>query len=158
MSASTEPLPDVMTTAVRGLARLSRTVERVLARDQLSLAQFRILDRLAAGSSHGKNLADWLAVKPPSITTLVDGLVKRGLVERNEDDVDRRQVTHTLTVDGSELHQQVSERLGELLSRILAYSHDKDSARAMVEALAAWDRALDVASEAKTAADKTVPQ
>jgi DNA-binding MarR family transcriptional regulator len=30
----------------------------------------------------GRLLAEWLAVKPPSITALVDGLVKRGVVER----------------------------------------------------------------------------
>src|SRR5262245_40633063 len=86
--------------AVRGLARLSRQVEITLADFQLSLSQFRILDRLARGNAAGRSLAEWLAVKPPSITALVDGLVQRGLVERGVDASDRRRVDHGLTVQG----------------------------------------------------------
>ena len=64
----------------------------MVARFELSVSQFRILDRLTDGTAAGSSLADWLAVKPPSITVAVDGLVKRGLVERGEDPDDRRLV------------------------------------------------------------------
>ena len=88
--------------ATRAVVRLSRQVEITLSESQLSVAQFRLLDRLSGGSAAGRSLAEWLAVKPPSITALVDGLVARGLVERTVDAADRRRVTHQLTDDGHE--------------------------------------------------------
>ncbi len=145
---------DVMTSAVRGLVRLSRAVEHNLAKDQLSLSQFRILDRLATGSFPGRSLAEWLAVKPPALTALVDALVKRGLVDRAEDPSDRRQVTHTLTAEGIELHREVSTRLGDRLMAILGHSQDEAGARALIEALAEWDRVLDAALAAREVADR----
>ena len=72
---------DIDTSSVtRAVVRLSRQVEITLSESQLSVAQFRLLDRLSGGSAAGGSLAEWLAVKPPSITALVDGLVARGLV------------------------------------------------------------------------------
>src|SRR5262245_13547122 len=100
-----------MAAAVRGVTRLSRAVERVVVEFGLSFSQFRILDRLVDGVVGGRTLADWLAVKPPSVTTLVDGLVKRGLVERGVDPADRRTVTHRLTKDGEALHAVVFGRI-----------------------------------------------
>jgi len=137
-----------MTSAVRGVTRLSRTVEKVVAEYHLSVSQFRILDRLVDGALGGRMLADWLAVKPPSITTLVDGLVKRGLVERGVDPADRRTVTHTLTPDGQALHALVHERLAARLREILGHLHDGDEA-AELQALAGWNNALNLSRDAR---------
>jgi DNA-binding MarR family transcriptional regulator len=141
---------DISASAVRGLVRLSRTVERVASREQLSVSQYRILDRLASGSTRGRGLAEWLAVKPPSITSLVDGLVRRGLVARTEDGSDRRQVTHSLTSDGAALRQAVSAEIGERLREFLIDVEGLAALR-MVEALAAWDDAIDTSLARKLA-------
>jgi DNA-binding MarR family transcriptional regulator len=137
--------------AVRGLVRLSRVAENVLAEHQLSLAQFRILDRLASGSVGGKSLAEWLAVKPPSVTAVVDGLVKRGLVERSGDGPDRRQVSHAVTAEGVRVHRLASDRLGGRLIELAEHLGDEGQAAGLLAALAGWNPAIDAAVAAKRA-------
>lgn len=49
-----------------------------------------------------KEVADFLSITPPSATSLVDTLIKSGLVERREDENDRRAVKITITKTGEE--------------------------------------------------------
>ena len=63
-----------------------------LAQVELTLPQYRVLGILAEGSAAASGLADRLAVRRPSITALIDGLVARGLVDRRQEDADRRRV------------------------------------------------------------------
>src|SRR5438552_18615506 len=79
--------------AARALARLARHVEHALDSLELSLPQYRLLSLLGDGSSASSALAGRLAVSPPSVTAVVDGLVTRGLVERHADAADRRRLT-----------------------------------------------------------------
>jgi long-chain acyl-CoA synthetase len=133
----------------RAVVRLSRQVEITLSQSQLSVAQFRVLDRLSGGSAAGRSLAEWLAVKPPSITALVDGLVARGLVARTVDEVDRRRVTHELTPAGRELHVAVCDALTRRLDELVGYLEDPAVGADMLRALARWNEALDRAREAR---------
>jgi DNA-binding MarR family transcriptional regulator len=124
------------------VARLARHEEVVLAKIDLSPAQYRILSFLAAGPSNAAGLASKLAVTPPSLTTVVDGLVARGLVERSHDSDDRRRVAHTLTHEGSRVLEQadrvIEERLREILSHVSsAY------AQGALRGLEAWQEPLD---------------
>lgn len=89
-----------VTSAGRVLARLSRFVEQALVEEELSLSQYRLLAFLANGDWAASALADRLDVSRPSLTGLVDGLVKRGLVERRTSTTDRRRVDHALTPEG----------------------------------------------------------
>lgn len=84
----------------RVLARLSKIVERSLANRDLSLPQYRLLAFLSHGDWAASALADRLDVSRPTVTSLVDGLVKRGLVARRPSTNDRRRVDHVLTPDG----------------------------------------------------------
>lgn len=138
--------------ALRGVIRLSRQVEMALTGFQLSVSQYRILDRLSDGSAAGRNLAEWLAVKPPSITALVDGLVIRGLVERRPDPADRRRVTHALTSRGTAAYAAATNALSSRLNQVLEHIPELADARQMVAALVGWDTALERAGEAKRAA------
>jgi long-chain acyl-CoA synthetase len=92
-----------------------------------------------------------LAVKPPSITALVDGLVARGLVERTVDAADRRRVTHELTAEGRALHGDVSNALSTRLAQIVAHLDDPALAADTIDALARWNVALDRARDARRA-------
>jgi DNA-binding MarR family transcriptional regulator len=139
--------PTIDTTALGAAAhavvRLARAVERTVGEHQLSLSQYRILDRLADGTAPGRNLAEWLAVKPPSITALVDGLVRRGLVDRTEDADDRRRITIALTPAGAELQTMVAERIAERIAEIGGRLGERRGAD-MVRSLGAWNEALDL--------------
>ena len=142
---------DVTLVATRGLVRLSRQVEITLGEFQLSVSQFRVLDRLCGGRAAGRSLAEWLAVKPPSITALVDGLVSRGLVRREGDPSDRRRVSHEITAPGRALHAEVLAALSARLSHLLSFVADEVDADHTIEALATWNRAIELARAAKHA-------
>src|SRR3954466_9856193 len=92
-----------ITGAARAVARLAKQVEVALTPLDLSLPQYRVLALLGEGSTASSVLARRLAVSPPSVTAVVDGLVGRGLVEREADPEDRRRLTLLLTRDGSKL-------------------------------------------------------
>ncbi len=144
--------PTSVGAAVRAVARLSRVVERAAADHSLSVAQFRVLDRLHDGSALGGVLAEWLAVTPPSVTALVDALVKRGLVERRDDPDDRRRVEHSLTDAGRRLHDAVAEQLGRQLTELADRLDDRAASTKLVESLDGWNDALDLARADRLAA------
>src|SRR5258708_4244378 len=84
----------------RILARLARHLEIALAVVDVTPAQYRVLVHLEEGPEGASSLASGVAVTRPSVTAVVDGLVARGLVERQLDPTDRRRVGHTLTRRG----------------------------------------------------------
>ena len=70
---------------------------------ELTLAQVRVLRRLAKEPQSLGQLGTDLALAPPSMTRLVDRLEERGLIARRRDDEDRRKVVATLTDEGRRL-------------------------------------------------------
>jgi long-chain acyl-CoA synthetase len=143
--------PTVGEDALRGLIRLSRQAEMTLVEFSLSLSQYRVLDRLAGGQAAGKSLAEWLAVRPPTVTALVDGLVARGLVRRSTDEHDRRRVTHELTDLGQATYAAVSEAIAARLGHVATHAPSDAAARRMVAALASWNAALASTASRKSA-------
>ena len=70
---------------------------------ELTLAQVRVLRRLAKEPQSLGQLGTDLALAPPSMTRLVDRLEERGLIARRRDGEDRRKVVATLTDEGRRL-------------------------------------------------------
>lgn len=103
----------------RAVGWLARQVESVLAEQELSLAQYRLLGLLEERPEVASALADKLTVSRPSVTTVVDGLVSRGLVERVHDTQDRRRVNHALTADGRKVLHHADELIESGLQGIL---------------------------------------
>jgi long-chain acyl-CoA synthetase len=128
--------------AARVVARLARQVEHALAEEELSIPQFRLLAFLAHGDEAASRLADKLAVSRPSVTALVDGLVKRGYVERRACEDDRRRIDHVLTRAGRAALEKADRvaagKLDELAERLPG-----DAMRDALVALAAAEPALD---------------
>ena len=137
--------------AARALARLARHVEHALDPLDLSLPQYRVLSLLGDGSSASSALAGRLAVSPPSVTAVVDGLVARGLVERHADAADRRRLTLVLTSDGARLLRAAELAVDARLGEVAEYLEDPSSAAAAIEALQQWNHALDAFREEKRA-------
>jgi DNA-binding MarR family transcriptional regulator len=134
------------------IARLARVVERSLAELDLTLPQYRVLAILARGSEDGVALAKKLAVRPPTVTSVVDGLVTRGLVVRRADEIDRRKISHTVSAAGHELALRAQVAAAEGLQQVAGHV-DLDSAKAAVAALGTWDRALARDRAARRAAE-----
>lgn len=122
---------------------LARQVEVVLAGHlELTLAQYRLLTLLDERPAAASELAERLAVSRPSITTVADGLVERGLIDRVTDAADRRRVTHTLTASGKELTQQADQLVEDGLSRVLDHL-DPEDARAMAAGFGSLQRLVE---------------
>ena len=126
----------------RSAARLARHLEKALAPSDLSLPQYRVLILLGAGSAVASSLASKLAVSPPSVTAVVDGLVGRGLVNRHADGGDRRRVSHELTDKGRRVLAEADGAVNARLEEIAGYLSPRDRARA-AEGLRLWHQAMD---------------
>jgi long-chain acyl-CoA synthetase len=132
----------------RVLARLCRIVENALGADDLSLSQYRLLAFLSQGDWAASALADRLDVSRPSITGLVDGLVKRGLVERRPSEDDRRRVDHVLTPAGRKALREADERADTRLRNVLA-DVPAELASDVLDALTRLHAALDTRLQEK---------
>jgi long-chain acyl-CoA synthetase len=136
----------VSTGAARAVARLAKQVEVAIGPLDLSLPQYRVLALLADGSSASSVLARRLAVSPPSVTAVVDGLVGRGLVERRADPEDRRRLTLLLTRDGKRLLAAADTAAEARLDEIAGFMEEPP--QALAAGLDTWNDALDRNREA----------
>lgn len=132
------------TGAARAVARLAKQVEMALTSLDLSLPQYRVLALLGEGSTASSVLARRLAVSPPSVTAVVDGLVARGLVERRSDPEDRRRLTLLLTRDGAKVLAAADNAAEAHLGDIAGYFDDNPPT-----GLHRWNLALDRMREAR---------
>ncbi len=102
----------------------------------LSVPQLRVLVYLNRHPGSALNaLAEHLGLTSPSAFSLVEGLLAKGLVARDESTLDRRRVSLNLTAAGEDVFQQaqqgaqnsIAERLSALgddeLSALLAAFH-----------------------------------
>ncbi len=137
-----------ITGAARAVARLAKQVEIALVPLDLSLPQYRVLALLGEGSTASSVLARRLAVSAPTVTSVVDGLVGRGLVEREADPEDRRRLTLLLTRDGAKLLTAADAAAEARLDEITGYFD------APPTGLDLWNLALDRNREARLEQDK----
>src|SRR5437764_1398186 len=91
--------------------------------------------------------ARWLA--RPSVASLVDGLVAKGLVDRHAHVDDRRRVTLVLTVKGQQTVAQADALISARLGAIADFLSDEESARAF-DGLLLWGRAQAAQAEARS--------
>ena len=130
-------------------AWLSKVVELALAPVDLSMPQYRVLAILAGGSAAASGLAKSLDVRPPSVTALIDGLVARGLVDRRQEDSDRRKISVRLTAEGKRVYEAADRSVNEHMSAIAACLPSKDETMAL-RSLELWGEALSNFHHART--------
>jgi long-chain acyl-CoA synthetase len=139
--------PRVLGSYGRVAAWLSKRVEVALGTVDLTLPQFRVLSILAEGSSAASGLADRLAVRRPSITALIDGLVARGLVDRRQEEDDRRRVALRLTKEGERILTEADRAVDDYIASLAGYLPTKEEAMAL-RSLELWGRAMVASREA----------
>ncbi len=140
--AGGHPAADDTRTLGRTAAWLAKQVELGLASVDLSLPQYRVLGLLDQRSAVSSDLAERLAVRPPTVTAVVDGLVVRGLVERRTVRADRRLVDHALTRGGRRVLGEADAAVQARLEEIAGCLGDPDETRRAFEGLALWRRAF----------------
>lgn len=126
----------------RTAAWLAKQAELALVTVDLSLSQYRILGLLAEGSTMSSALAERLAVRPPSVTAVLDGLVGRGLVERTHSRVDRRRVSLELTDDGLALLESADAAVNGRLQQIAGALGQAEAADQALASLSLWHDAI----------------
>jgi len=126
----------------RAAAWLSKQVELALVGVELSLPQYRVLGVLAEGASMPSALAERLTVRRPTVTSVVEGLEVRGLVQRTPGDVDKRSVTHTLTGKGQDLLDKANVAVDARLTAIAACLDDPSLTTQALDSLALWRSAM----------------
>jgi long-chain acyl-CoA synthetase len=125
----------------RTAAWMAKQVEIGLGSVDLSLPQYRVLGLLGESSAVPSYLAERLAVRPPSVTAIIDGLVARGLVERHHVASDRRQVDHVLTAEGRRVLDTADTATSARLQDIAGCLDPCDTERAL-DGLVAWRQAF----------------
>jgi long-chain acyl-CoA synthetase len=125
----------------RVAAWLSKRVEFALAEVDLTLPQYRVLGILAEGSAAASGLAGRLAVRPSSVTAIIDGLLAKGLVDRRHEEGDRRRIALRLTDEGARTVAEADLAVDAYLASIAAHLPDEDSAM-VLRSLQLWGQAL----------------
>lgn len=104
----------------RSLARLARLIEQTTAGSGLTLAQFRVLVLVGDAPQRASHLADKVEVQRATLSSIVAGLERSGLIERRAVVSDGRGVQLQLTDAGRSTLASAEEALGARLSRALA--------------------------------------
>ena len=126
----------------RTAAWLSKQVEIGLADVDLSLPQYRILGLLDERSAISSDLAQQLAVRPATVTAVVDGLAARHLVERRSVEGDRRRVALVLTGAGRQILDAADSAVDARLHGVTDALEDADAAVQAFDGLAIWRQAF----------------
>jgi DNA-binding MarR family transcriptional regulator len=112
----------------------------------LTTAQLRVLFYVRAdpGVTAGA-LATRLSVTPPTISGIVDRLVKLGLIRREDDEADRRLVRNQLTDKGEAACSRL-ERGSEVFTRRILVEMNHEDLVALISGLKAFIKASDYVS------------
>ena len=140
---ATPPAPDVVADRLHSAAiHLLRRLRHEDAASGLSPARLSALSVLVFGGPCTLgDLARAEGVRPPTMTRLVQGLERDGLVERAPDLGDRRLVRLRATADGARILQEGRRRRVARLAAALATLDDAERAR-LADAVDLLERVL----------------
>ncbi len=126
----------------RTAAWLAKQVETGVADADLTVPQYRVLGLLDTGTTGASRLAGWLAVRPASVTAVVDGLVGRGFVDRQPAADDRRRVVLAITAQGRQVLTVADRGVDARLRRLASALGDPDAEAAAMGCFGLWQRAM----------------
>ncbi|MER5276443.1 MarR family transcriptional regulator [Streptomyces sp. NPDC002809] len=125
MSARDDEVPDarsLLNSLAEVIGPLLDRTAAIFARHQVPFSQADLLVQMneMGGPRRMTVLARAHGVVPRTLTSLVDGLEKRGLATRTPDPDDRRVVLVSLTEKGEALMRQIDETSAQLADEIFA--------------------------------------
>ena len=104
----------------RALARLSRLLEQASSDAGLTLAQYRVLVFVADRPERASALADKVDVRRATLSAIVGGLERSGLLQRVAVEGDGRGVQLRVTPEGRAVLATVDGTLGSRLAAVIA--------------------------------------
>lgn len=91
-------------------ATLSARLQEVLAAENCSLDEWRVMDYLAAGEPQTMTaISEQCRLSPPVLSKVVDRLVANNIVYRRNDSADRRRINIRLTPRGHAAYRMLRE-------------------------------------------------
>lgn len=124
---------DVYVKLMRATARTTGDIHRHLQQDNLTHSQFAVLEALYhLGPLSQGELGRKILKSNANLTTVVDSLEKKQLVQRTRTDEDRRRIEVSLTAVGEELIDRVFARHADIVTReflILSHAERQQLAR-----------------------------
>jgi MarR family transcriptional regulator, organic hydroperoxide resistance regulator len=140
---------------VSASARLNRLYGRVLGQLGISLTyrQHRLLRRVSEGHTSMAELAALGNLTVPTVSESVEGLVRRGLLNRQVNPQNRRQMVLSLTAEGRKAKEAGDVALQTVNDRLLRAVADEHR-QVLQESLVAL---YDAATEAFQQPDATTP-
>lgn len=129
MSISSEQCAEAVLEVTPIVIRVIRTKMRQNRAPALTVPQFRAL--VFVKDNEGVSLsqvAEYVGLTLPSTSTLVDGLVKRGLLTRETHPTDRRRLTLTMTSSGRQMWLAARRNTQNYLAEQLAKVPEADRA------------------------------
>jgi DNA-binding MarR family transcriptional regulator len=123
---ATEPSRDLAHQLSRAERLLTGRMSAILAAENCTLDEWRVLKILADGKGHTMTeVADFAMLPAPTLTKLVDRMVADGLVYRRADDRDRRRVLVYVSLHGRDMYEQASELLAEAEAGLMSALGDQ---------------------------------
>ena len=127
-------LPDKQRRSLSVYVKLMRAANKVtgkvhehLKEDNLTMSQFGVLEALYhLGPLSQGELGQKILKSNANLTTVVDSLERKALVERRRGDDDRRRITVHLTASGRELISRVYPRHAEIVGQVLNFLNRED--------------------------------
>jgi DNA-binding MarR family transcriptional regulator len=131
------PAQDLALVLSRAERRMAARLSELLAAEDCSVEQWRVLSAVADGGGHSMTeIADYALMPAPSLTKLVDRMVADNLVHRRADPGDRRRVLLHLAARGRSLHRRAAHRVAEDHAGLLAALGDRGALAAALALLA----------------------
>jgi DNA-binding MarR family transcriptional regulator len=95
---------------------LNNAMKQTSLQEGVTLQQATILRILQhEGTVPMSKIAEHLQVSRPNITGIIDRLEKKGLIEKSENNQDRRSTTIKITMKGQELQEKISQNYATLI-------------------------------------------
>jgi DNA-binding MarR family transcriptional regulator len=110
--------------------RLHRLMDRRMAEEGASLAATKLLLLLERqGPKRATDIADFFGQAPRTVTEAIDGLERKGLVEREPDPLDRRAKRISLTPAGATALQATQPLRLALIERVFGVLSGEEQAQ-----------------------------
>lgn len=106
MKNNGETLSKNILEATPKIMRFIREEMRLQAKGELTVPQFRVILKLVREPNiTQQEVAEWMGIAAPTLTKMLDTLVRRKLVKRTKDTKDLRRTLLQATLAGEKIHQ-----------------------------------------------------
>lgn len=123
-----------MSTKIQELTRLVRNLKKILPQgegnskvDPFTCLRVHVLDYILQNKNIGMNeLAKFLSITPPSATSIVNKLVRSGVIARVADRHDRRKVLLVVTAKGKTMLKKGKNHIEEHMGKIFSVLNSQE--------------------------------